>query len=153
MELGGWNFGIIPQMSEHRLVMSPQEAFAAEKLDPVFVEQTTEVLRQTSTLIDLIQQFRERRFACDIEQFLLPLFRPLYKHTLGVRELTQTQLGGLGLTSALVDEYFTNMGDQPYIVLCLKYEGQIPPDTSDRFISEAQRLIFTRVKEQLGSKI
>lgn len=137
------------QMDEQKEVSaSPREMLEA-LLSPEFVKKEVDVLAHAATPDDLTREFNARHYTCDAEQFLFPLFRPLYEQLPEVQADTMAELESSGLPPELIYRYLTAMGDQPYVVLALR-RGDIPPDTRIKLSGEVRRVMFDTLKRKLG---
>lgn len=144
---------IIPRMDERKIGnASPREMLEA-LLSPEFVAAQADVLAHATTPEDLLTEFRARRYTCDTEQFLLPLFRPLYEQLPEVQTETLSELEKTGVPREFINRYLTAMGDQPYVVLGLLYFEQAPKNGWPPFTNEARRVMFETVKRQLAIPI
>lgn len=111
------------------------------------VEGRWQILVASKTLEDLAQQIRENHLSCDIEQFLFPIFRPLYKDK--IKEKVNTELVQSGFDEIPPEKYLTKMGNQPYVSLALDYEHLL--DKRDKLRRAAQQSMFDVLKEYLGN--
>jgi len=110
-----------------------------------------DVLRTANTPEELSQQFDERCLQCDPEQFLLPYFRPLYLRDAQFRENVNTELRGLGISDDIIEKYFTQMGNQPYLSFALDPEYEdLSGETREKFSEVARGVMLTRFKNYLS---
>lgn len=135
--------------------MAIQEQEAAklllESLD--LAKDSLEILSITQTIEDLRKEIRARNMTCDAEQFLLPLFRPLYKQIPEFRERVLRGLELTGVSSEMIDLYFTRSGDQPGFVFNYKHKaGEIlGPETLHTFLTASRECVFSSLKEVLNT--
>ncbi len=128
---------------------SPREILEA-LLPKSLVDERVDVLTHAATLEDLTREFHARDFTCDREQFLFPLFRPLYEQFPKVQEATLAELESTGLSRELLHQYLTAMGNQPHVILALTHGQQVPADARVRLMEETQRVMFEALRRQLG---
>jgi len=109
-----------------------------------------EIMQKVSTVKELELEFGERHFACDVEQFLLPVFSVLYQQDNQVREAVKAELRGFDFSDDTIDRYFTAMGTQPYLSLALDFAyANVSPETKSRFSDAAREAIFRNFKTYL----
>jgi hypothetical protein len=108
-----------------------------------------QILSRSSTTGDLELEFKSRRFSCDVEQFIMPPFRKLYVGSPDVRDQVIQDLNECGIKPEIIDEYFTELSDQPYLVFNFKYEDEIPLEIRVRFNEMATQVAFRTLKAYL----
>ncbi len=108
-----------------------------------------EIFTKVKTVGDLENEIRTRHYTCDVEQYLCPSFRVLYERSPEVRERVGKELGNLGIPVDLINAYFTQFGDQPYMILHLSHQ-EIPVEARDQFIGKAQEVMLQLVREHVG---
>lgn len=108
-----------------------------------------EIFGNARTVNDLLAEFQERHYTCDVEQYLCPLFRVLYHNNRDVREAVNGELSSLGVPVDTVRSYFTEFGDQPYLPLHFQHQ-EIPLEVRDKVIAKAQDLMLNSLRKHLG---
>lgn len=108
------------------------------------------ILPTVSSAEELDKELRGRGTPTDDEQFLMPVFRPLFTQDPTVREAVLRRLGGLGVTQDMIQEYFTASGNHPSLVFHLNHEETIGLRFRERFTDAARSTIFDTVKSYLG---
>lgn len=113
------------------------------------IQEDVEIFTKVLTPRDLEEELRERRYTCDVEQYLCPRFRVLYNSNQEVRERVGKELGSLGIPLQVANDYFTDFGNQPYMILHFTHE-EIPLDVREKFIGKAEEVMLQLVREHLG---
>ncbi|MDO8621419.1 MAG: hypothetical protein Q7R31_04045 [Candidatus Levybacteria bacterium] len=137
-------------MAEARINgQSSEEKLLALGIPEKNIADNVVILRAVSSSEELIKEFRKRRFNCDEEQFLLPMFRPLYQRDLEVRKATLAQLIGLEIPEDVINDYFVAYGDQPYMIF--RFKNKVLDDkTKDGLIEQAKQIMLNALKSHLG---
>lgn len=128
----------------------PREQLLALGLSEEFVDGSIEVLSIASSLKDLREEFNKRHLSCDKEQFLLPVFRPIYQTNPQVKEGVLQALAAHGIDIGLADRYLTEMTDQPYLYIRIAHEGEFDRETVDTLVDTTQQVMFDTVRTFLG---
>ena len=81
----------------------------------------------------------------DTQQIFIPIFRPLYQQFPALQKHARWQLNRPTVTNQLVDQYFTEFGDTPYLELA-SYDI-LPIDAHDTFVDDAREVMFRSLKE------
>ena len=134
----GDNSGLSPEAKLARLGIS--EKSIGERMD---------ILRVAISPEDLGREFRVRRLSCDIEQFLLPIFRPLYQMDEEIRRSVSDKLSRTGIPEAVIEQYILNYGDQPYMILHFEHED-IGLEVREGFIDRSQQVMLDALRAYLG---
>lgn len=139
-------------MTEARMDgQSPEQKLLTLGIPEKNIASSIAVLRIASSLKKLTGEFINRGFHCDEEQFLLPMFRPLYQREFRVRKATLEQLAESGIPEKVINDYFVNYGDQPYMILCLTAENNgLNEDAKDKLIEQAKQVMLTVLRDHLG---
>ncbi len=114
------------------------------------IRSCTEILTQVSTPEELDKMLGKQHKTIDWSQLLMPVFRPIYQREPEIRSRIHQALVETGISTAMMDEYFTELGDQPYLVFHLKYEYQIPLKVREHFNDSAAQTVLDTVKSYLG---
>ncbi len=131
-------------------MIAPKEKLLALGMDEINAALYEEIIGKAANLEDLERHLSERNLPCDIEQFILPVFRNLYRQDGKIREGVRTGLKEFGLPDEMVDSYFTEMGNHPYLLLVLssRYDS-IHSKTKTRFSEAARETMFSVLKRYL----
>ena len=113
------------------------------------IQADVDIFMKVKSISDLENEITTRHYTGDVEQYLLPRFRVLYERTPEVRERVSKELGNLGVPANLVGAYFTEWGNQPYLLLHFTHE-EIPLDARKKFVSKAQEVMLQLVREHVG---
>ena len=129
---------------------NPRAILESTDFSTAQIEDYVRTLSQAGNIEELREIFRARDITYDVEQYLLPIFRPLYQQDPAVRERALKKLDGIGVPPEKIDLYFINSGDQPGFVFAYKHGGKnLRGDTLGRFYGAARECIFTTLKEVL----
>jgi hypothetical protein len=130
---------------------SPEEKLLALGIPEKNIADNVTILRSVSSSEELREEFKKRRLTCDEEQFLLPMFRPLYQRDLGVRKTALEQLAESEIPEDVINDYFVDYGDQPYMILHLKTENnELDEKAKERLIGQAKQVMLNTLKNHLG---
>lgn len=135
----------VPQERE----LSAHDILGSQGFPANFLSESIDVLSVSETVDDLRRQFVTRRYGCDTEQFLLPLYRPLYQALPQVRSEAQEALTGLGVAPELIDRYITEFDDQPYIILGFEHGDQFTDESINMFIHKTRDVMLSSLRSQL----
>jgi len=132
----------------------PKLKTAAEVFDSVSLPQPYRGLAigaicEAQSLAELDPLRRHVMRASDLEQFLLPIFRPLYQRLEGFRERVLQYMGPQPLNAEEIDEYFTSLDDQPYILAGSKYKERGIREWGDAFGDKTREVMFISLKQTL----
>lgn len=111
-----------------------------------------EILAKAQTTQELERELGIRHASIDWSQALMPAFSPLYQNKPDIRRCVQEALVVANLPSAIVDEYFTQLGNQPYLAFNLKYEDDIPAQTRDQFNELASQVVIDTIVRYYPAK-
>jgi len=127
--------------------MNAKQKLLALGCEENVVEGRWQILVTSKTLEDLAQQIIKNHLSCDIEQFLFPIFRPLYKDK--TKEKVNMELVQSGFDEIPPEKYLTGMGNRPYVILATGYEHLW--EKRDKLRTAAQQSMFGVIKEYLSS--
>lgn len=114
-----------------------------------YVDDVITVLSKTVAYEDLKEEFRPRKWQCNGEQFLMPVFKPLYLANPHIREEVMQQLCGQeGITKEVVDELVH--GSSPGFAA--RHDEDMTREEIIGFITEIPIAIFEVTKNYLGLK-
>ena len=109
-----------------------------------------EILTASPDLETLNAEKRARGWGTASEdQYLTRLFKPLYERSPDVQARVQQELAHLGVPPEIIAMFFTEYG-QALINLALGHQ-EIPVETRDRFVQEANQLSLVILREYLGA--
>lgn len=114
-----------------------------------YVEDAISALQASKSMVDLVRQFNVRHWNCGEEQFLLPLFRPLYLHMPEVRQIAVKTLGDAGFPEEVTEEFIVNSGNDPSLLFRLKYEDRFSSEAHETLRSISNTLMFDTLREKL----
>lgn len=128
---------------------NPEEKLLALGIPEKNIASDIAILRMASSPEGLLEELKKRGLNCDEEQFLLPMFRPLYQRDLEIRKTISTQLVGLQIPENIINDYFIAYGDCPYIHLRLR-ENELDEKAKEVLIEKARLVMLNTLRNYLG---
>lgn len=110
----------------------------------------TELLTIASTSEELDAELGKRHTTIDWSQALMPMFRSIYQNEPDIQSKVQKVMATAGLSVEIINEYFIELGDQPYLAFHLTYDDKIPVKTRSCINALAAQTIVDTVKSYLG---
>jgi len=105
----------------------------------------------SSNVENLSEELGNNHRKCDVEQFLLPVFRPLYLSDSKVRKSVQERLSSQGKVSIdMVNQYLTEFDEHPHFTSRFDYGGKLGEEAVDKFVSTVREVVFDTLKSYLG---
>ncbi len=136
-------------MGEKQSIATPEEKLSSLGVTNKDISATLTVLKEASTPNDLVRGIVSRKWTCDEEQFLLPMFRPLYLRDPDVKQAVLNDLSSSGIPTDVINIYFTDLGNQPYLPFHLGHQ-EIDVGKRKVFIEEAKRTMLSTMRAYLG---
>jgi len=125
-----------------------QKLFDLGIANPDRAIQHLDVYKNASSKEELEREFIKRRYSCDCEQFLLPRFRQLYEKNDSLQKRINEDLSSFGISNNLIHSYFTEYGDQPYVLLAFEHP-EIPGEKRLDFRDSTIKLMLNHMRHYL----
>ncbi|MBI2507532.1 hypothetical protein HYV89_01120 [Candidatus Woesearchaeota archaeon] len=125
-----------------------QKLFDLGIADPDRASAHLEIYLRASTKEELEREFIKRKYSCDCEQFLLPRFRQLYEKDDHLQKRINACLSKFDIPKDIVHSYFTEYGDQPYVLLAFEHP-EITKETKDNFREAIVGLMLNHMRDYL----
>jgi hypothetical protein len=87
-------------------------------------------------------------YGAGYSQVIMPMFRILYAQK-DTRKSVLGELKSTNVPKKVIDEYFIDMGTQPFSVLYATHQ-EIPREIKLKFIDTANKIMFEYVKRAIG---
>ena|SRR3989344_5121417 len=129
---------------------NPREILIMQGVPADAIDEGVVMFAKVSTPDQLRAALRRGNFTCDIDQFLLPFFRPLYTEVPEIQEEILSQLGERGVDRDFAHIYLTDMGDQPYVLMS---DGPIAAyglPTMKTLINTSRELMLSILRRQFN---
>ncbi len=125
--------------------INPKALLDSLGLPKEYFQNLSQSLSQAETLEDL------RTGTLDVDQFLLPAFRPLYEQIPQVKEKVLLELAQTGVPPEMIDKYLIQSGNQPVFVFVYKHKaGEIlDQEILRNFFEASRRCMFSTLKSVL----
>ena len=106
------------------------------------------IILSTSTVDEASRKMGQFHYGAGYSQVMLPMFRRIYPNQ-EIRNSILRDLESMPISSAIIDNYFMNMGNQPFLVLHCKHED-IPINVRKKFIDKCDELMLQYLKKDVG---
>ncbi len=114
------------------------EGFGADRIAEVI-----DVLSSAPTLDRLREEFENRGITLNADQYLLPVFTPLYRELPQIREGILQQLTKPPITPALAEEYLIASGNLPFATFFFRHrELNLDPEFRKTFANSAREVVL-----------
>lgn len=115
------------------------------------VNEVIDFLAVSSDATILLEELGNNHRKCDVEQFLLPVFRPLYLSDSKVRKSVQERLSNQGQVPIdMMNQYLAEFDEHPHFTSRFDYGDKLGEEAVDRFVITVREVVFDTLKSYLG---
>lgn len=132
--------------------LSPEERLASLGIPRKNIRVALDILRAVTLAEDLAEEFKRRHYTCDKEQFLLPMFRPLYQGDQAIRASVLGQLAQTGIPEEVIEKYIIGYSNQPYMILHFQHQD-IDPEAREALIGQVAQTMLDTLRQYLGFRL
>lgn len=127
--------------------------FPDTEKNPNSVRENAEIFEKCTSLDAIGQEAAKRHWGCGSTQFVYFHLEALLKdegYKSRFLEQARQELGGLGISSEHIYEFYQSSGADPGLVFTLRYDKQYDVDIRRPFYKRADQFALDKMREWLG---